>query len=213
MSKTKTVKATAPTVTEKARELVGTILAGFNGVAGAVEALGKNLEQAGVYIDRTNPIFPLLNATGTWKTFAKNNGDTFTEAEWLRGMAFLSEIKTQYNDSGLSERGVEFKTVKQGISRQCKYYAGTKKSAPAVERAKQSKLENPEGKQPTKRAPKAKDTDEKVDILTATRQQFANVITCLNLLADAQGIAGLPTDANREQALQLVTQAQRLIQG
>ena len=211
MSKNKSVKTSTTTVTDKARELVGSILGAYQGVADKVAALGKNLEEIGAYIDRTNPIFPLLNATGTWATFAKNNGDTFTEAEWLRGMAFIGEVKAQYEASGLEEKGVKFSTVKQGISRQCKYYDKTKKSAPAIARAKKAGLKNPEGKQAAKR--EAKTTDEKVDILTATKQQFANVITCLNLLADAQGIAGLPTDKNREQALELVTQAQRLIQG
>lgn len=209
MTETKIVKSRKITFNKKATEQIKETVEAIAGVASAVTTASKSAISMGACIDAKSganvPIFPLLNVNpkAKYASFKDKHGDRFSYAEWLRGMAFVDLIRAECEGTT-----AEFKHVCGTIKRNCMYWDGSKKSAGAVKRAKKAGLENPEGKQTAK--PKAKKSTEKVDALVATRQQIANVITCLNLLKDAQGIAGLPPKAEQEKAFELARELQEI---
>lgn len=207
MTQTKTVKARAITFNKKTTEQVAETIEAIAGVASAVTTASKSAINMGACIDAKTganvPIFPLLNMNekAKFSSFKEKHGDRFSLAEWQRGTAFVGLLRAECESTT-----AEFKHVCGTIKRNCMYWDGSKKSAAAAKRAKKAGLENPDGKQAAK--PKAKTG--KVDALVATRQQIANVITCLNLLKDAQGIAGLPPKADQEKAFELARELQEI---
>jgi len=210
----KTVKASKSILNATSRALVTDLLAAHDGLADATSTVDTSNKALGQAIDSKAGIncraFPLIDArpTAKFETFdaaQKKAGLKFTKADWQRAMAFVDELREMHKARGST---VDFKTVLLGLKRHCMYWPGTTKAKDAVTRAKKAKLANPEGK--VKATPKAKPKDQKVDALTATRQQIANVITCLNLLKDAQGIAGLPAKPEQEKAFELIREVQEI---
>lgn len=209
MKQTNTAKARKITFNKKATEQIKETVAAAVGLATATTTAAKSAIDMGACIDAKTganvPIFPLLNMNenAKYSSFKEKHGDRFSRAEWLRGMAFVGLLRAECEGTT-----AEFKHICGTIKRNCMHWDGTRKSAAAVKRAKKAGLENPDGKQVTKS--KAKKSTEKVDALVATRQQIANVITCLNLLKDAQGIAGLPPKADQEKAFELARELQEI---
>lgn len=210
----KTVKASTSILNATTRPLVKDLLAAHDGLADATSTVDTSNKALGQAIDSKAGIncraFPLIDArpTAKFETFdaaQKKAGLKFSKADWLRAMAFAAEFRAMHKASGSA---VDFKTVLLGLKRHCMYWAGTTKAKDAVARAKRAKIANPDGK--AKAKAKAKPKAQKVDALTATRQQIANVITCLNLLKDAQGIAGLPAKPEQEKAFELIREVQEI---
>mgnify|MGYP001078164096 FL=1 len=210
MSEIKTVKATpAYTLPANAVEAVGGLLndhaakaKGDNIVAEANAAMGK-------YLDQFFPIFPLLlgNQGATYTAFTDKADDAaplrkgFTEQDWVKGMAMLDNMRTQHAEHSDSE-AIDFKKFLEGVKNSCKYRVGGKKTEAAIARAKKSKLEIPErskgGKGGTDNAPS--------DPMSVARVQCNNLISALNALADAKGVAGCPDDAERTRLSDLAGQ-------
>ena len=212
---TKTVKASTSILNATTRPLVTALLAAHDGLADATSTVDTSNKALGQAIDSKTGIncraFPLVDArpTAKFETFdaaQKKAGLDFSKADWLRAMVFVDEFREMHKASGST---VDFKTVLLGLKRHCMHWAGTVKSKDAVTRAKKAKLANPDGK--AKAKPKAKPKTQKVDALTENKQLFALLITSFNTLADAQGIAGLPAKPTREEAYELVAEAQRLM--
>jgi len=210
----KIVKASATILNATTRPLVTALLAAHDGLADATSTVATSNKALGQAIDSKTGIncraFPLVDArpTAKFETFDKNQkkaGLNFSKADWLRAMAFVAEFRAMHKASGST---VDFKTVLLDSKRHCMYWPGTTKAKDAVTRAKKAKLANPDGK--VKAKPKAKPKAQKVDALTATRQQIANVITCLNLLKDAKGLAGLPAKPEQEKAFELICEVQEI---
>ena len=209
---TKTVKASPSILNATSRALVTDLLAAHDGLATATSTVDTSNKALGQAIDSKTGIncraFPLVDArpNAKFETFdaaQKKAGLKFSVADWQRAMAFIAEFRAIHKASGST---VDFKTVLLGLKRHCMHWIGTVKSKDAVTRAKKAKLANPEGKVKAKPKPKA----QKVDALTATRQQIANVITCMNLLKDAKGIAGLPAKPEQEKAFELIREVQEI---
>ena len=216
----KTVKASTSILNATTRPLVKDLLAAHDGLADATSTVDTSNKALGQAIDSKAGIncraFPLIDArpTAKFETFdaaQKKAGLKFSKADWLRAMAFAAEFRAMHKASGSA---VDFKTVLLGLKRHCMYWAGTTKAKDAVARAKRAKIANPDGKAKAKATStirvKSKPEAQKVDALTATRQQIANVITCLNLLKDAQGIAGLPAKPEQEKAFELIREVQEI---
>lgn len=212
---TKTVKASTSILNATSRALVTDLLAAHDGLATAVSTVAGSNKALGQSIDSKTGIncraLPLVaaNENAKFETFdaaQKKAGLNFSKAEWLRAMAFVAEFRAMHKAGGSK---VDFKTVLLGLKRHCMHWTGTVKSKDAVTRAKKAKLANPDGK--VKAKPKAKPKAQKVDALTENKQLFALLITSFNTLADAQGIAGLPAKPTREEAYELVAEAQRLM--
>jgi len=210
MKQIKTVKARKITFNKKTTEQVAGTIAAAVGLEDATTTAEKSAIDMGAVIDAKTganvPIFPLLNMNknAKYSSFKEKHGDRFSHAEWLRGMAFVGLLREECEDTT-----AEFKHICGTLKRNCMYWDGTKKGKEAITRAKKAKLDNAEGKQQTAKSQTEK-TTEKVDALVATRQQIANVITCLNLLKDAQGIAGLPPKAAQEKAFELARELQEI---
>lgn len=213
MSK-KTVKSATTVLTTATRPLVSDLLAAHAGLADAAKSVDSSNKALAQSIDSKSGLncraFPLVDArpNAKFETFdaaQKKLGLKFTVADWQRAMAFVDELRTMHKESGST---VDFKTMMLGLKRHCMHWTGTVKSKDAVARAKKAKLANPEGK--VKAKPKPKEKAVKVDALTATRQQIANVITCLNLLKDAKGVAGLPAKPEQEKAYELARELQEI---
>jgi len=209
--KTKTVKARKITFNKKTTEQVAETVAAHVGLATATSTAAKSAIDMGAVIDAKTganvPIFPLLNMNenAKYSSFKEKHGDRFTHAEWLRGMAFVGLLREECEGTA-----AEFKHICGTIKRNCMYWDGTKKSAAAVKRAKAKKLDNPEGKTGSTSTASTTSDDKDTDPLTAARQQIANVITCLNKLKDAQGIAGLPAKPEQEKAYELIREVQEI---
>lgn len=207
--KTKTVKARKITFNKKTTEQVAETVAAMAGAVTANKTKEQSAIDLGKVIDSKSganvPIFPLLNVNpnAKWSKFKEEHGDRFTHAEWLRGMAFAAMLKNAFADSD-----AEFKHEAGTIKRNCMYWTKTKKGKEAIERAKKAKLDNPEGKTGSTSTASTTSDDKDTDPLTAARQQIANVITCLNKLKDAQGIAGLPARPEQEKAFELARELQ-----
>jgi hypothetical protein len=202
MSEINTVKASTYTLPATATESVKGLLndhaakaKGDNKVAEANAAMGK-------YLDQFFPIFPLLlgNQGATYTAFTEKEDDAaplrkgFTENQWIKGMAILDDMRTQHADHADSE-SIEFKKMLEGVKNHCKYRVGGKKSEAAIARAKKAKLDIPV---------KAKGgtggtggDDEPSCPMGNARQQCNNLISALNKLADAKGVAGCPDDKER----------------
>jgi hypothetical protein len=208
---TKTVKASAKiTFNKKTTDQIAETVAAMAGAVTANKSKEQSAIELGRIIDSKSgadvPIFPLLNVNSNakWAKFKEEHGDRFSHAEWLRGMAFAAMLKSAFADSP-----AEFKHEVGTIKRNCMYWTKTKKGKEAIARAKKAKLADPEGKATAK--PTAKTETKKVDALTENKQLFALLITSFNTLADAQGIAGLPAKPTREEAYELVAEAQRMM--
>jgi hypothetical protein len=205
MSEIKTVKAAATyTLPTNAVEAVSGLLnhhaakaIGDNAVAKANAAMGK-------YMDQFFPIFPLLlgNQGATYTAFAEKKDAAaplrkgFTEQDWVKGMAILDNMRTQHAEHADSE-SIDFKKFLEGVKNSCKYRVGPKKTEAAIARAKKAKLEIPVkvpkgGKGGTNDAP-----SEPSDPMSVARIQCNNLISALNALADAKGVAGCPDDKER----------------
>ncbi len=205
MSEIKTVKATpAYTLPANAVEAVGGLLndhaakaKGDNIVAEANAAMGK-------YLDQFFPIFPLLlgNQGATYTAFTDKADDAaplrkgFTEQDWVKGMAMLDNMRTQHAEHSDSE-AIDFKKFLEGVKNSCKYRVGGKKTEAAIARAKKSKLDIPVKKAKGDTGGKGGD-DEPSCPMGNARQQCNNLISALNKLADAKGVAGCPDDKERD---------------
>jgi len=210
----KTVKASKSILNATSRALVTDLLAAHDGLADATSTVDTSNKALGKAIDNKRELncraFPLIDARPTAKfaTFdaaQKKAGLKFSKADWQRAMAFAAEFRAIHK---ASESAVDFKTVLLGLKRHCMYWPGTTKAKDAVTRAKKAKIANPEGK--AKAKSKAKSKRQKIDALTATRQQIVNLIICLNQLKDAQGIAGLPAKPEQEKAYELIREVQEI---
>ena len=211
MSK-KTVKSVTTVITASTRPLVDNLLYAHAGAAEAAHTMDSSNKALAQSIDSKSGLncraLPLVDArpNAKFETFdaaQKKLGLKFTVADWQRAMAFIGELRESHKSKCPT---VDFKTILLGLKRHCMHWTGTVKSKDAVTRAKKAKLANPEGKVKAKPKPKTKAV--KVDALTATRQQIANVITCLNLLKDAKGLAGLPARPEQEKAFELARELQ-----
>jgi len=202
MSKINTVKASTYTLPANAVESVKGLLddhaakaMGDNKVAEANAAMGK-------YMDQFFPIFPLLlgNQGATYAAFTEKADDAaklrkgFTEQQWIKGMAILDDMRTQHADHANSE-SIEFKKVLEGVKNSCKYRVGGKKTEDAIARAKKLKLDIPvkAGKGGNSGA-----DNEPSDPMSVARIQCNNLISALNALADAKGVAGCPDKEERD---------------
>jgi hypothetical protein len=214
---TKTVKASTTILNATTGPLVTALLEAHDGLATATSTVDASNKALGKAIDSKTGIncraFPLIDArpTAKFETFdaaQKKAGLNFSKVEWLRAMVFVDEFREMHKASNAK---AEFKTVLQSLKRHCMYWPGTTKGKDAVTRAKKAKLANPEGKVKAKPKATPKAKEKKVDALTENKQLFALLITSFNTLADAQGIAGLPAKPTREEAYELVAEAQRMM--
>lgn len=203
MSKITTAKATTYKLPTNAAESVKGLLddhaakaKGDNKVAEANAAMGR-------YLDQHFPIFPLLlgNQGATFAAFTEKDDDAadlrkgFTEQDWIKGMAVLDNMRTQHAEHADSEQ-IEFKKMLEGVKNHCKYRVGGKKSEAAIARAKKAKIAIPV--KPSKGGKGgAKDDEQPSCPMAVARIQCNNLISALNDLADAKGVAGCPDDAER----------------
>jgi len=158
-------------------------------------------------------IFPTLKANGTWDTYQKNQTGSFTHVQWLRGMAFMELIMDSIKEHTPEGSNVEAKTVLLNVKRNCKYWAGTRKSKDAVSRAKKSKLANPEGKVSKPSASSSSEAEESLTSTQSLHAAFNKAIGLINTIVDEQGNAGLDvakSKADSDQAIKLIQNLQAL---
>ena len=173
----------------------------------AHNALGRIID---VKSEANVPIFPTLKANGKWDTYAKNQTGNFTHGEWLRGMAFMELVMDSIKEHMPKDSDTNAKTVLLNIKRNCKYWAGTKKSAGAVSRAKKSKLKNPEGNVPKPSTSSSSESEESATSTQSLHASLNKAIGLINTIVDEQGTAGLDVAKSKTDAEQAIKLIQRL---